>query len=204
MDEGAKRRLVGAAVVVALVVIFVPMLLEDSDPTGLGEPIVIPDEPVVDTDDAGALSAPLTAEDMIPPLPAPEPPPGAVIEPRRIDVEPDTASDMGPLPGAVEPVDEPAAVANLDMAPAGPAPVPAGTASWVVQVASLGSPEAAKGLQNKLRAKGFTAFVEQATVNGKQYYRVRVGPEIERARADSLATQLQGETGNKPLVQRYP
>jgi DedD protein len=46
--------------------------------------------------------------------------------------------------------------------------------------------------------------VEQAVVNGKRYYRVRVGPEVERARADSLANRLQGETGNKPLVQRYP
>ena len=31
MDEGAKRRLVGAAVLVALAVIFVPMLLNDKD-----------------------------------------------------------------------------------------------------------------------------------------------------------------------------
>jgi DedD protein len=198
MDEGAKRRLVGAAVVVALVVIFVPMLLEDPDPTDLGEPIVIPDEPAVDdTDEAEALGS-LTAEDIIPPLPAPEPPPGAVIEaPQTSDA--DTAGEPDPAPG----VDEPVSTA-ADPAPAGPAPVPAGTMSWVVQVASLGSPDAAKGLQNRLRAKGFTAFVEQATVNGKQYYRVRVGPEVERARADNLATRLQGETGNKPLVQRYP
>ncbi|WP_058554206.1 SPOR domain-containing protein [Thiohalocapsa sp. ML1] len=198
MDEGAKRRLVGAAVVVALVVIFVPMLLEDSDPTDLGEPIVIPDEPAVeDTDEAEALGS-LTAEDIIPPLPAPEPPPGAVIEPPQ-PPDADTAGEPDPAPG----VDEPVATA-ADLAPAGPAPVPAGTMSWVVQVASLGSPDAAKGLQNRLRAKGFTAFVEQATVNGKQYYRVRVGPEVERARADNLAARLQGETGNKPLVQRYP
>ena len=47
MDEAAKRRLVGAAVLVALAVIFVPMLVEEGD-EGVGEPIVIPDAPDVD------------------------------------------------------------------------------------------------------------------------------------------------------------
>lgn len=199
MDEGAKRRLVGAAVVVALMVIFVPMLVEQRESDGLGEPIVIPDEPEVETvGEAGGPDEsmqPLTAEDLTPPLPIPEPPPGVVPQPPVTAVEPEPEPAPEPAPAAAPA--EPAA-------PAGPKPVPAGTASWVVQVASLGSPEAAKGLQDRLRAKGYTAFVEQATVNGKRYYRVRVGPEVERARADSLAAELRSETGNKPLVQRYP
>jgi DedD protein len=74
----------------------------------------------------------------------------------------------------------------------------------VIQVASLGSPEAARGLQDELRGKGYPAFVEQARVNGKLYYRVRVGPEIDRARADGIARRLANETGAEPLVQRYP
>ncbi|WP_295885489.1 SPOR domain-containing protein [uncultured Thiohalocapsa sp.] len=208
MDEGAKRRLVGAAVVVALMVIFVPMLVEQRESDGLGEPIVIPDEPEVETaaepgeaGESGESMQPLTADDLTPPLPVPEPPAGAVPQP------PVTAAEPEPVP---EPVSEQAQTPRAEpaptapAAPAGPKPVPAGTASWVVQVASLGSPEAAKGLQDRLRAKGYTAFVEQATVNGKRYYRVRVGPEVERARADSLAAELRSETGNKPLVQRYP
>lgn len=196
MDEGAKRRLVGAAVLVALVVIFVPMLMEDSDRGDLGEPIVIPDEPRVDPagEDEEAPSAGLTAEDLTPPLPIPEPPPGAIVE-RPV---------AAPAPDLVPVEPEPPGQSQIQPQPAGPQPVPPGTLSWVVQVASLGSPEAARGLQDRLRAKGYSAFVEQATVNGKRYYRVRVGPEVERARADSLAAQLQSETGNKPLVQRYP
>ncbi len=208
MDEGAKRRLVGAAVVVALIVIFVPMLLEQSDPVGLGEPIVIPGEPSIGpsdqlADDGDAdLATPLTAEDLTPPLPIPEPPPGAVVE----------APATGPATGiVVEPAPPESGTPELapaepeaDLVPEGPRPVPAGTISWVVQVASLGSPDAAKGLRDKLRAKGYTAFVEQATVNDKQYYRVRVGPEVERTRADRLAAELQRETSSTPLVQRYP
>jgi DedD protein len=195
MDEGAKRRLVGAAVLVALIVIFVPMLVDNTEHDGLGEPIVIPDEPAVDNAEPGGEGPPapaLTAEDLLPPLPTPEPPPGAVVEPPAVEAPPEQAAAR------------PAPEAAPDLAPAGPKAVPAGTLSWVVQVASLGSPDAAKKLQDRLRAKGYSAFVEQAVVNGKQYYRVRVGPEVERARADNLASRLQGETGNKPLVQRYP
>jgi DedD protein len=201
MDEGAKRRLVGAAVLVALVVIFVPMLLHDSDRGELGEPIVIPDEPRVERagEDAEAPTPGLTAEDLTPPLPIPEPPPGAVVE------RPVAAPQQEPPPMGLEPAAQPESLTEPEpAAPVGPKPVPPGTLSWVVQVASLGSPEAARGLQDRLRAKGYAAFVEQATVNGKRYYRVRVGPEIERARADSLAAELQSETGGKPLVQRYP
>jgi DedD protein len=202
MDEGAKRRLVGAAVIVALIVIFVPMMFDKSDRERPGEPIVIPDEPAAESAAPGAAGDSEkghTAGDLIPPLPTPEPPPGAVVEPPR------TAAPASPSARAQTQSAAPTASGSQpDLVPAGPKPVPAGTMSWVVQVASLGSPDAARKLQNRLRTKGYTAFVEQAVVNGKQYYRVRVGPEVERARADSLAARLQSEVSNKPLVQRYP
>jgi DedD protein len=82
--------------------------------------------------------------------------------------------------------------------------VPSGVSAWVIQVASLRAPEAARTLQNELREKGYPAFVEQADVRGERYYRVRVGPEVERARADQLAERLARDTGTDPLVQRYP
>jgi DedD protein len=219
MDEGAKRRLVGAAVLVALAVIFVPMLLNDKDDDGLGEPIVIPDSPDFDAgfvgpDDDVAGDALL---DSTPALPSPEPPASALSQGRDGD------SGMAPLPvsepsatAASRPRPEPESSARTspDARPAtpaprtstaavGPKPVPAGAAAWVIQVASLGSAAAAETLQNDLRGKGYPAFVEQARVNGKLYYRVRVGPETDRGRADSVAGRLQRETGDKPLVQSY-
>jgi DedD protein len=201
MDEGAKRRLVGAAVVVALIIIFVPMLVDESDPDGLGEPIVIPDEPSFDPgSDASDELEPLTAEDFSPPLPAPEPPGGVAAPPSPV---PAASPEQPPVaPPAAPPAASDASSESL--APAGPKPVPPGATSWVIQVASLGSPDAARALQDQLRGQGFTAFVERATVSGKQYYRVRVGPEVERTTADRLAAKLRGITGNEPLVQRYP
>ncbi|KAA6187014.1 hypothetical protein F2Q65_03755 [Thiohalocapsa marina] len=230
MDEGAKRRLVGATVLVALAVVFVPMLVDDKGSDDLGEPIIIPDAPDFDAayegsgQDASFQPPPadVTVPDsrqpeLTPALPVPEPPSGAedltpfapepvvesfpepvpepsgepVARPRPSDAEPTPVRKPPPppRPQPAEPVKQPS--------------VPAGTQSWIVQVASLGSAEAAKSLQDSLRDKGFPAFVEQAVVGGKRYYRVRVGPDIDRARAERTARQLQAETGNKPLVQQY-
>jgi DedD protein len=220
MDEGAKRRLVGAAVLVALAVIFVPMLLNDKEDDGLGEPIVIPDAPEFDAGYAGADddAAVDTPAETTPALPIPEPPSGDLSQgpagPAALPVPEPSAQAQSPsqtpsqsgsesrTQASREPKPAPAA-ARTTTAVVGPKPVPAGTAAWVVQVASLGSATSAQKLRDDLRGKGYHAFVEQARVNGKLYYRVRVGPETNRGRADDVAAKLQRETGNKPLVQSY-
>jgi len=230
MDEAGKKRLVGAAVVIALAVIFVPMLLEEGTDDGLGDPIHIPARPALDSDAQAALEDALEAaeEDLVLPLPAPEPP---GIEP-EIDVaassatgpisdDPAAATGTGPnqtaRPAAVPSAaaasgtgDRPATAGNAapaaasgNQTAAGPRPVPPGAQSWVVQVASVRQPEAARRLQDELRGKGYPAFVEQAEVNGLTWYRVRVGPEVDRARANDVSARITRETAHKPLVQRY-
>ncbi|WP_462319992.1 SPOR domain-containing protein [Halochromatium sp.] len=236
MDEAAKRRLVGAAVLVALAVIFVPMLVEQGD-EGIGEPILIPDAPYLDDGSdpnaswgrsTSSIDQPLPEpDDLTMPLPTPEPPPSALDG--QIDAGPAAGLDAGRDAQPARTESRSAAPASLGQgrasassaptsttrtdqgrsagagrAPAGPKPVPSGTTAWVIQVASLASPEAARQLQDELRTKGYPAFVEQADVRGRRYYRVRIGPEVERGRADQLAEQLAADTGGQPLVQRYP
>jgi DedD protein len=220
MDEGAKRRLVGAAVLVALAVIFVPMLLDDKGADDdLGEPIVIPDAPAFDSaeDDAG--------DDLTPLLPSPESPTAGIDQgaepvdrgaslPTPLPPSQSGASSQSEAQSAAQarPRQAPpshsqaagqAAGQAARPAAAGPKPVPAGSAAWVVQVASLGSSAAATKLQNELRGQGYPAFVEQATVNGRLYFRVRIGPETNRDKANGVAAKLQRETVHKPLVQTY-
>lgn len=230
MDDAAKRRLVGAAVLVALAVIFVPMLVDDTEDDGLGEPIVIPEDPDFD---AGYDASSLPPEDSLNgALPTPEPPfggaqtgeefadapgPEPAAEPpaadaagagrgRPADAGAQSAAEAAPEPAqsTSAPARQPQTELQTAGSAAGPKPVPDGVRAWVVQVASLGSPEAATSLQDELRGNGYPAFVEQATVRGKRYYRVRVGPEVERGRADALAERIATETGADPLVQRYP
>lgn len=203
LDEAGKRRLAGAAVLVALAVIFVPMLVDDRAPQGLGEPIVVPEPPDV----AGRLDgvgAP--PDDLIPPLSVPEPPADAAVADgsEAAPAGTESAAASGADAASTTPLSPAEGVATEAAAgPVGPKPVPPGVRSWVVQVASVNSAEAAEGLQNKLRGKGYPAFVEQAEVNGRLYFRVRVGPEVDKASADGLAKRLAGETPNKPLVQTY-
>jgi DedD protein len=75
--------------------------------------------------------------------------------------------------------------------------------SWVVQVAALSTPDAAQKLERELRSSGFHAFVEKIEGPNRTLWRVRVGPEVERTRADALATDVKKRTGLNVYVQKY-
>ena len=49
-----------------------------------------------------------------------------------------------------------------------------------------------------------SAFVEQAEVRGKLFYRVRVGPEVDRAGAERTAARLRDQQKLDTLIQNYP
>jgi DedD protein len=59
-------------------------------------------------------------------------------------------------------------------------------------------------MQDKLRKAGYSAFVEQAEVRGKLFYRVRVGPEVDRANAERTAARLREQQKLDTLIQNYP
>jgi DedD protein len=91
---------------------------------------------------------------------------------------------------------------------AAPKPAPAASAvdasaGWVVQLGSFASKENAEKLARELKAKKFKAFVSEFRGGGKTLWRVRVGPEQDRARIDRIAERLQGEghKGNVAPVQ---
>ena len=86
--------------------------------------------------------------------------------------------------------------------PADPGPKKTG-AGWVFQVASLSERAKADEMAGNLKSKGFPAFVEAAEVNGKTYFRVRVGPRQERKDIDALAASVRDKTGQSGQVQRY-
>lgn len=225
MREGAKQRLVGAVVVVALAVIFVPMLFEKGslDPAPPAQE-AIPEAPRFDPDlkseiflgpeDSGIGGLDPAAPTESRPLALPPPgdlDPASVAgvggedsgayepEPPEPELEPEPT---GPAVRSTEALSGPPASQVLEpVPPRGPRD---GMPSWVVQVASLGSPEAAGELEAKLRKAGFSAFVEQAEVRGKLFYRVRVGPEVDRGGAERTAARLRDQHKLDTLIQNYP
>jgi DedD protein len=232
LDVGAKRRLVGAVVLVVLAVVFLPMLVEEDGPQN-----PVPEEelrmPAPPPAERGRQAEIFPSIEETGPRPVSRPDPGA---PR-----PEPAAELAPVAGAEpEPEPEPVAVSTAPAvlkpetqgkspaaaapkaesvkpksaaeavpqkakpaSPASPKPVPKGLTSWVVQVAALSTPEAAQRLEVDLRGKGFHAFVEKIEGPTRTLWRVRVGPEVERTRADALATDVKKRTGLDAVVRKY-
>ena len=105
MQEGAKRRLIGAAVVVALLVIFLPMLLEDEEDTlySVSErEIAIPLRPDFDQDyDASVLNPPVepsisTFPEYEDPMQEGSPPPQELLPPEFFETPATTKPERVP------------------------------------------------------------------------------------------------------------
>jgi len=70
---------------------------------------------------------------------------------------------------------------------------------WAVQVGSFGSRENADRLAHSLKLKGYGASVSESSSRGRKWYRVRVGPQRDRAAADAIAARLRA-TGLRGAV----
>jgi len=80
-----------------------------------------------------------------------------------------------------------------------------GLTAWVAQIASFNAKDKAQALRDTLRKQGFNAFMEGVTAKNKQVmYRVRIGPEPDRGKAETLLQQVQEKTGLKGFVTSYP
>jgi len=201
LDKGLLQRMVGALVLVALAVIFVPMLFNRQDDLGH-----------VTVDAPSIPAAPVVAEIEMQPVEVPEPesvPEGfEIIEE---DAEPDAAPaapEQAPAP--IEPA------APVAAAPAAPAAQPPATqsqppvaeprldnnnlpVSWSIQLASLSNRASAESLQQTLRSQGYNAYIR--TAEGMN--RVFVGPLVERSEANRLRDVLQRQQKLDGFVVRF-
>jgi DedD protein len=90
--------------------------------------------------------------------------------------------------------------------PEGEDPQPrTGLSAWVVQVGSFSSRDNAEQLVARLRNADLpTPDPELVDIRGKRYYRVKVGPVIERAEADALLPRVSEVAGTQAKVRSYP
>lgn len=185
MDEGLKKRLLGAAVLASLVVIFVPMLIEE--PADLDPQIAdIPPPPEIED-----FSSSMLREEIVRPPPAP-------LEILQEQPEPTDEPSSAAAPPA-----EPSAVAEGpgDQASAVPR---AGLTAWIVKVGSFSNQENALKLVAKLRDAGFqTPDPKRVEVRGKTLYRVLVGPMVQQEKARRLLPEVNKVSGTEGLVTRY-
>ena len=200
LDNVFKQRMVGALVLVALAVIFLPMLFSRQDETRR-----------VSVDVPATPQTPATPQVQVEPVAVPEPQ-SLPQEPVPTDedlAQPKASSVPVPITTVTPsvattqpaPVVKPAAA----QAPAKPAAEPSRvdanglSVSWSVQLASLSNRASADTLQKSLRAQGYNAYIRSS--DGLN--RVFVGPLIERAEADRLRDQLSKQQKLNGLVVRF-
>jgi DedD protein len=204
-----KQRLIGAAVLVALAVIFIPMVLESPDPE-VPDMRAMPDESELPR--GGQLRDLDVGESRALELP----PVGVVTEPAATEPSVSELAEMAPAAGPAEPqpdvkpVPEPAPAAEPPAAPesppetvavAAPPETPAVAGGWVIQVGSFGNQSNADTLRDKLRADGFATQVERVILDsGSTTYRVRVGPYLDKGEAEETALKLGKSFDLKPRV----
>lgn len=77
--------------------------------------------------------------------------------------------------------------------------------AWVVQVGSFSDQKNADALSAKLKKAGFTNFIEESSGKQGETYRVRVGPELNKEKADEMKMALQKEQKlSNAIVVEYP
>lgn len=228
MEPVLKHRLIGAAVLSALAIIFLPMLIVGKDPNSSMSkvPLKAPAAPAGDfeTRDLPLLASP-------PAVPAggvvgmSAKPPAAPATSATADagntaaVPTDAASIATP---ASPPADAPAAsaastagkappAASPAAAPAGaaaepaalePPPIPAASAGgrYVVSLGTYANAGNAQALVNSLRAQKIPAYAETVTMAGKSARRVRIGPFQQRGDAEAARLKAQQIRSDMPAT----
>jgi DedD protein len=91
--------------------------------------------------------------------------------------------------------ESPAAATQSPAAATPAAAAPAKAGGWAVQLAAMSNQNDANALRDKLRANGFDGFVDSVQSNGKQLWRVRAGPQTQRADAQRVHDQIKAKLG---------
>jgi DedD protein len=203
MDSALKQRLLGAAVLIALAIIFVPMMLSNAPPkqASTTESLAIP--PVPDRK-FEIRTLPVESPSAVTPAPtAPTAPadPNKIVTvdthaQARVDAHPENntlpAAPTAPAipPPTAKPEAKPATSAeSKPQTPAAPpAASPAGR--FAVNLGVYADQAHADTLVAKIKGVGEPAYSEATEYQGKPAQRVRVGPFADRAAAESARLRI--------------
>jgi cell division septation protein DedD len=177
MDTALKQRLIGAVVLVALAVIFLPMLVKGPAP------------------DSGVSDVPLD----VPPAADGE------FETRELPlVTPGNAPSTGAV-GLQGQVAAPAAETAPNSGTLQPATTAGG--NFAVSFGAYATQADADAVLARVKQAKLPGFVEPATINGKPAFRVRVGPYADRPQAEAArldAIKIRGDVNAQVVTLDVP
>ena len=158
MEAPLKKRLIGAVVLAALALIFVPMLLQSPDvrsPDNAEVPLEIPEEP--DADGIKTIDIPLDG-------------PVQIVD----------SADVPATPAVSKPADEPVSVNPVTVPAADAGSVAATDAGQFAVIISAASDAEAQAILKGLKQQNLAAVMQS---NGSRY-RIRIGPYASRDLAE--------------------
>ena len=213
LKRRARRRLIGAIVLVIAIVVVLPMVL-DSEPRLSGQAVSVQ----IPSPDAGVFTSkvvplPATPDSKAASKAAPGKPPAVppAEEPQKIAAAP--AAPASPVPAKETPkqapqeAPKPVAKAVVEKKTASPAKPPVKSAKpapqskdgqFVVQVIALADAGKAKHMQESIAAAGIKSYTEVVKTSKGDVTRVRAGPFATRGAAEKAREQLKalGMNGN--------
>lgn len=198
MNETLKQRLVGALILVALGVVFWPIIFVQPAQQSQAQIESIPPRPAVF---AESLPAPdsdgLRGSPSIAAAQTPDP-----VQPVQDDVElpEEAAVDLGvveprrPKNDAIVPREVPKPLAIDDDG------VPL---AFILQVVTVSERSKADDIRQELQRLGHKAYIKKVVRNGATLHRVYIGPKFEREKLEKLQSRIDKTFGVNSIVVRY-
>ncbi len=205
MNDILKQRLVGALILVALGVVFWPIIFVEPGDIARDEARRIPARPAVDTTPISAPdkkglreSVKLQSRNEL------QRQQQAIDNAQRIAIAETPATIEKPTANAAK-VERPKSTKRTrTVAPIKPAIDAEGVPiAWILQVASVSKSEKAEELRKRLLSLGYKAYVKKVKRSGDSLLRVYVGPKFERSKLDNMKARIDREFAVHSMVVRY-
>lgn len=212
MEQNLKQRLVGAVVLISLAVIFLPLVFDGQQQRIDTAPYAIPEKPVIS----------IVAPDIKPLEQEFAEHVGAIAAVEGEKASQDAVSDafdhqsdwVTPTidgPAVISASQAKAAEVYLDQEKKVDEQLQGKSVTqtvdlaeaWMIQVGAFSSRDNAIGLQDKLKASGYPAFVRTSKGPSSTLYKVYVGPEIRRVQLESQKAELEAKFKLKTLILKY-
>lgn len=202
MDDGLKQRVVGAVIIIALGVVFIPKIFNEpglkADIFGANIPPV-PSIADINVNPQYSTSAEKIQQQV-----------DSIRQQALLGVE---AGEEGKPVSRGNLIEPPLGQTNSNAASVLPAdPHPESQAKtksplegevWTIQLGSFNKESNATTLRDKIRKKGMRAYIERSRNKGLFVYRVYVGPDLRKDDAKSTLKQLKQQFGLEGFVVRY-
>lgn len=184
MKYTLKHRLVGAAVLAAIAVLFLPSFFKEKQVAPVSTKTMIPQRP-------GTVPVEFNA---------PQPVPG---------IEPAPAAETMFAPDGVAPNEQPttshavSSAASSTAVNAMPLNAQGLPDAWVVQVGGFATKEAANKVRDDLQADGFKAYVRSVPTSSGMISRVYIGPKLDKAQAQAIKGQIDKRLKVNSIITRF-